>query len=72
MPRLPVLSGKEVRAVLIRNGLEFRRRARHGDMYMHPEDPSRRAEVPDHDTVDPGTLMAIIKRAKKTVDEFRR
>ncbi len=41
-------------------------------MYVHPDDPGRRAEVPDYDTVHPGTLRAIIRTARKSKDEFQR
>ena len=57
--------------VLRRNGLEPRRKARHGWLWVHPTDPTRRAQVPTHDEVADGTFAAIVRDAKKTRDEFR-
>lgn len=70
MARLATQTPAQVRRVLKRNGLVLRRQARHGEFWVHPEQPDRRAQIPDRDQIPTGTLMAIIRDAKKTKDEF--
>ena len=72
MTKLPTLSDKEVEQVLKGNGLELRRQGKHGNIWVHPEDTTRRTQVPKRDDVAPGTLGAIIRDAKKHRDEFTR
>jgi len=61
----------KISRVLRRNGLEPRRKAKHGWFWVHPTDTTRRAQVPTHDEVANGTLAAIAPDAKKTREEFR-
>jgi predicted RNA binding protein YcfA (HicA-like mRNA interferase family) len=61
-----------INRVLKRNGLKVRRKARHGWIWVHPDDPTRRAQVPTHDEVAEGTFAAIARDSKKTRDEFGR
>jgi predicted RNA binding protein YcfA (HicA-like mRNA interferase family) len=50
----------------------FQRRGKHGDVYVHLDRPERIVQVPDHDSVDTGTFLRIIRDAQMTVDDFRR
>jgi len=61
-----------INRVLRGNGLQVKRKAKHGWFWVHPSDPTRRAQVPTHDEVAEGTLAAIVRDAKKTHEEFRR
>jgi predicted RNA binding protein YcfA (HicA-like mRNA interferase family) len=72
MSRLPKLSDKEVERVLRQNGLVCLRKGTHGNIWLHPDDPTRRTQVPDRKELAPGTLQAIIRDSKKTRDEFMR
>jgi len=64
------LKPDKINRALRRNGLEVQRKARHGWFWVHPDDHTRRTQVPTHDEVAPGTLAAIIRDSKKNRDEF--
>jgi len=70
MPKLPSLPDRKIIKVLERNGLEFQRNATHGRLYIHPDDPGRRAEVPKRNPVGEGVLKIIIRSSKKEREEF--
>lgn len=70
MPRLPRLSDSKIRSVLEHNGLRFQRWGKHGAIHVHPEDPTRRAEVPKRNPVGEGVLKIIIKTSQKDRSEF--
>lgn len=72
MTRLPVVSGLEVIAALTRIGYGVvRQRGSHVRM-RHPTDPNRRpVTVPDHRTLKPGTLHAILRDANLSVEQLR-
>jgi predicted RNA binding protein YcfA (HicA-like mRNA interferase family) len=67
MPRLPLLSGREIITILQRLGfMEMRQRGSHVVL-------RRRAivcVVPLHQAVKTGTLAGILRQAGVTVDEF--
>ena len=67
---LPTPSPDKIGRVLRRNGLVPMRKAKHGFIWVHPDDPTRRTQVPTHKTVARGTLQAIIRDSKKTAREF--
>jgi len=69
MPRLPVLSWKQVCRILASNGLTEQRAGAHVTC-IDPKDPTRRASVPRHDELKQGTLASIIKHARKDRQEF--
>jgi len=71
MSRIPVVSGRQVVAALTRLGyVAVRQRGSHVRM-RHPSDSSRRpVTVPDHRSLKPGTLHAILRDANLTVDEL--
>ncbi len=72
MTRLPVVSGRQVIAALSQLGyLAVRQRGSHVRM-RHPTDTTRRpVTVPDHHTLKPGTLKAILRDANLSVEQFR-
>lgn len=72
MTRLPIVSGREVIAALSRVGYAVvRRRGSHVRM-RHPTDPNRRpVTVPDHRTLKPGTLHAILRDANLSIEQLR-
>ena len=69
MPRLPVVSGKEMVAVLKRAGFrQVRQRGSHVSMQKE----NYRTVVPLHSDLSPGTLLAILKQSGLSRDELSR
>ena len=69
MPRLPPVSGREAVSAFERAGFEVRRqRGSHIVMTKpgHPETLS----VPDHRELQAGTLRALIRKARLSVEQF--
>ncbi len=69
MSKLPRLSGKEVIKALARIGFRVTRQKKHV-VLRHGD--GRRVTVPLHPELDRGTLLAIIKQAGLTREEFLR
>ena len=69
MPKLRRLSGREVIAVLVQFG--FRRVSQRGSHVKlrraGPRGERQALTVPDHTTLDPGTLRAIFRQATRFV-----
>jgi predicted RNA binding protein YcfA (HicA-like mRNA interferase family) len=60
-----VLSGREVCAILSRQGfVEARRRGSHIIMQKRSENSTITVPVPDHDELRVGTLMSIIRQSE--------
>ncbi len=73
LPKLPVLSGQEVRRVLERHGfIQVRQRGSHLVMQRSGDGVTLTIPVPDHPELRAGTLRAIIRQSGLAVDEFRR
>ncbi|MBM3500627.1 MAG: hypothetical protein FJX74_18375 [Armatimonadetes bacterium] len=70
MTRLAPLSSAVVKRILQRNGFRCVRRAPHGEVWVHPGDPSRRTTVPERTRIVVDTLRRIIAQADKPRDEF--
>ena len=73
MSKLPQVGGARVVRALARAGFqEVHRRGSHV-MLVHNEDPSRVAVVPVHRgaSLPPGTLRAILRGARLTVEQLR-
>lgn len=71
MSKLPVISGRDAIAALQRLGYEVVRQKGSHVRLCHPRDPARLpVTVPDHRTLKPGLLRAIIRDAGVSVDEF--
>jgi predicted RNA binding protein YcfA (HicA-like mRNA interferase family) len=69
MPPLPIISGRECVRALERAGfVVVRQRGSHIVLYRD----KTMVVVPDHRTLDRGTLRAIIRAAGLTVEEFMR
>ncbi len=69
--KLPVISGKECMKALTKIGFYIRRR-RSTHVVMRRDNPFAQVIVPDHKTVDRGTLRAIIRCAGLSVEEFNK
>ncbi|MEM3086486.1 MAG: type II toxin-antitoxin system HicA family toxin [Halobacteria archaeon] len=70
MPRLPVLSAREVLRALGKTGYYVRDQKGSHIHLRHPERPP--LTVPAHAEVSRGTLRAILRQAGFTVEEFLR
>lgn len=70
MPKLPVLSGKDVIKALGKFGYETDHQTGSHVILRQREKPHRRLTVPNHREIAKGTLLAIIKQAGLTRDEF--
>jgi predicted RNA binding protein YcfA (HicA-like mRNA interferase family) len=72
MTKLPRgLSGKKVIKTLERAGFYVRRK-KGSHVIMRRENPFAQVVIPDHRSVDTGTLDVIIEGAGLTIDEFMR
>lgn len=72
MSRLPEVTGTDVIRALRRAGFEQVRQKGSHVLMRHRDDVSRRATVPVHKgkTLPRGTLQAILRGARLTVDEL--
>lgn len=71
MPKLPVLSGRELIKVLAKVGFEPRRRkGSHVILVKKTKEGKIAVVVPDHREIDKGTLVEIIRQAGLKRDEF--
>ena len=65
MARLPVLSGREAREILAKNGFaEGQRRGSHVIMQRPALGATITVPVPDHKELRTGTLMSIIRQSE--------
>ncbi len=72
MSNLPKVSGAEMVAALRRIGYEVARQEGSHVRMRHPTDPARRpTTVPMHKELKTGTLLAILRDANLTRDEFK-
>jgi predicted RNA binding protein YcfA (HicA-like mRNA interferase family) len=69
MSKLPVISGRECVRALERAGFYFKRQTG-SHIILRRDDPFAQVVVPDHRTLDRGTLRAIIRQTGLSVDEF--
>ncbi|TAN23773.1 MAG: addiction module toxin, HicA family [Acidobacteria bacterium] len=74
MPRLPVLSAKEVVAALLRAGFYIHHQTGSHARLLHRDRPELRVTIPMHAGDVPPSLLKsrILKQAGLTEDEFRR
>lgn len=70
MPKLPLVSGKEVLKVLLHIGYELDHQTGSHMILRHRDPPYRRVTVPNHREIAKGTLLAIIKQSGLTKDQF--
>ena len=71
MTQLPVISGRQCVRALERAGFVVRRREG-SHIVLRRTDPFAQTVVPDHRTLDRGTLRAILRQADIGVDELVR
>lgn len=73
MQKLPRLSGKEVIKVLAKIGfVPVRQKGSHIILKKETSEGARALVVPNHDEVDRGTLLEIIRQAGLKKDDFLR
>lgn len=70
MPKLPLLSGKDVVKTLAKIGYEIDHQTGSHLILRQNKEPYRRLTVPMHREIAKGTLLAIIKQAGLTKEEF--
>ncbi|MBS0582426.1 MAG: type II toxin-antitoxin system HicA family toxin [Proteobacteria bacterium] len=64
MPKLRVLSGRDVCAILSAHGfVQIRQRGSHIVMQWRGEGGTRTVPVPDHGEIRTGTLLSIIRQS---------
>lgn len=70
MPKLPVLSGKEIVKVFVELDYEVDHQTGSHMILRHKNSPHRRLTVPNHKEISKKTLLSIIKQAGLTREEF--
>ncbi|MBN2302979.1 MAG: type II toxin-antitoxin system HicA family toxin [Anaerolineae bacterium] len=69
MPKLPVISGRECINALEKVGFNISHQ-KGSHVRLRRDEPKISVSVPNHKTLIPGTLRAIIRQAELTVEEF--
>lgn len=70
MPKLPVISYKQILTVAKKSGFEIMRQK--GSHIILRDRNMRRVVVPKHKNIKPGTLIAILKQIGLEKEEFQR
>ncbi len=70
MPKLPIISGKELVKVFRKLGYEIDHQTGSHMILRQTLYPYRRLTIPNHKEISKGTLRAIIRQAGLTRDEF--
>ena len=70
MPKLPLLSGKDAVKAFHKLGYELDHQTGSHMILRNINSPHRRLTVPNHREIAKGTLLAIIKQAGLTREEF--
>jgi predicted RNA binding protein YcfA (HicA-like mRNA interferase family) len=70
VPKLPVVSGREVVKALSKVGYALDHQTGSHMILRHKEAPHRRLTIPNHKEVAKGTLRAIINDAGLTTEQF--
>jgi predicted RNA binding protein YcfA (HicA-like mRNA interferase family) len=69
MPKLPVLSGRQVVGIFTSFGWSVARQSSSHIIMVHPDHPVT-LSIPDHNEVAKGTLRSLIRAAGLTVAQF--
>jgi len=69
MIKLPVISGMDCIKALERAGF-YRKRQRGSHIVLRRDNPFAQIAVPNHKSLDRGTLRAIIKQSDLSIKEF--
>ncbi len=72
MPKLPVISGKELSKLFGKLGYEVDHQTGSHMILRHKDSPHRRLTIPNHREMSKGTLRAIIRQAGLTREEFEK
>jgi len=70
VPKLPIISGKDVVKALFTLGYEIDHQTGSHIILRQKQEPHRRLTVPNHKELSKGTLRAIIREAGLSRDEF--
>jgi predicted RNA binding protein YcfA (HicA-like mRNA interferase family) len=71
LPKLPILSAKDVMKILTKAGFHYsRQKGSHIVMVKFVNDMKIIVVVPNHKEIDPGTLLSIIGQSKMTKEDF--
>ena len=70
MPPLPVISGRECVSALEKAGFTIRRQTGSHIIVRRDGPPAQTISVPNHTTLDRGTLRSILRHADLSVEEF--
>lgn len=70
MPKLPILSGKEVVKLLVKLGYAVDHQTGSHIILRQNKEPHRRLTVPNHKEIAKGTLRAIIRQSGLRREEF--
>ena len=70
MPKLPIISGKEVIKILQKRGYFVDHQTGSHIILRHKDPPHRRTTVPNHSTIAKGTLLAILRETGITREEL--
>jgi predicted RNA binding protein YcfA (HicA-like mRNA interferase family) len=70
MPRLPVVSGKELVRLFSKYGYYPDHQTGSHIILREEKEPHRRLTIPNHSEIAKGTLLAILRQAGITREEF--
>jgi len=70
MPKLPIISGKDLVKVFIKMGYEKDHQTGSHIILRHRDPPHRRLTIPNHNEISKGTLRAIIRQSGLSREEF--
>ena len=70
MPKLPIVSGKDLVKAFAKIGYEKDHQTGSHIILRHINPPHRRLTIPNHKEISKGTLRAIIRQAGLSRDEF--
>ena len=70
MPKLPIISGKELVKLFSKLDYEIDHQTGSHIILRQKQEPHRRLTVPNHKELSKGTLRAIIREAGLSRDEF--
>lgn len=70
MPKLPIISGKDVIKAFAKGGYVLDHQTGSHMILRHKDPPHRRLTIPNHREISVGTLRAIIRQAGLSRDEF--
>ena len=69
MSKLPVISGQQCVRVLKKTGFYLKRQSG-SHLILRRNEPFSQLVVPNHKTLDRGTLRAIIRQSGLSIDDF--